>query len=175
MLDDLNAFNVVATYWIYEYVDSMVKINTDSGIQLTERAARDHYNLHTFSSGILEYERAYLENGSLIRQYVRNCPVEHAEYYFLQKCIDKLEQLKFAPKGMHKLDEVVHDMRVRSNKFSGVSESDRQRYTELATRYPKIVQPSKDPYYEYDRRVIGNDLCANSKTVIWGGNRNTLL
>lgn len=79
----------------------------------------------------------------MIRQHLRDCPVEHAEYYFLQKCIDGLEKLRFAPKGIHKLDEIVHEMRARADKFSGVSEEDKQRYTELATRFPRIVQPIK--------------------------------
>jgi hypothetical protein len=84
-----------------------------------------------------------LENGSTIRRLFNDSPVEHAEYFYLQKTINELEKFKFAPKHMQHLDKIVSDMRSRAEKFSGLTESDKQRYTELATRFPNIVEPPK--------------------------------
>lgn len=42
--------------------------------------------------------------------------------------------------------------------------------------FPDLIKSYfKDPYYEYDRRVMNNSYCVNSKSNIWGGSRNTLI
>lgn len=42
---------------------------------------------------------------------------------------------------MKLLDEIINDMKVRAEKFSGLSDNDKQRYMELATQFPKIFEP----------------------------------
>jgi hypothetical protein len=51
--------------------------------------------------------------------------------------------LKFIPTNFERIDELILDMQDRANKFSGISDADKEHYIELATRFPKILEPPK--------------------------------
>ncbi|CAD5209114.1 unnamed protein product [Bursaphelenchus okinawaensis] len=152
---------VLQYYKIYDYVDAMVTSHNDVGIPLSREDAREICRLRT-------YESMFMNGPSRISRLIGVNYFAQAEYYFLMRVVDGLERSFYSTdSGKRELVEIMDGIKQRL-KFFNLTEMECYKYDRLARKFPHLISPSNDPYYEYDRRVAGNSYCTNSKHAIYG-------
>ncbi|CAD5214160.1 unnamed protein product [Bursaphelenchus xylophilus] len=152
---------VMQYYMIYDYVDAMVTAHSDVGIPLSKEDARELCRLRT-------YESMFMNGKSKLSRWIGVNYFAQAEYYFLMRVVDGLERSYYSTdSGKRELVEILEGIKLRLKAFN-LSEMDCYKFEKLARKFPHLISPSSDPYYEYDRRVIGNGFCTNSKYAIFG-------